>query len=53
MITKNKMTQIQNIHQISSLTLRPTQMWSDSLCGDTVIGFAAYNNESKQDGTEV
>ena len=48
------MTQIQNIHQISSLTLRPTQMWSDSLCGDvTVIGFAVYNNEPKQGGTEV
>ena len=47
------MTTIQNIHQFSSATLRPTQMWSDSLCGDVILGFAAYNNEPKTGGTEV
>jgi hypothetical protein len=47
------MTTIQNIHQFSNATLRPTQMWSDSLCGDVILGFAAYNNEPKQGGTEV
>lgn len=48
------MQTIQNIHQFSSATLRPTQMWSDSLCGDVILGFAAYNNqEPKQGGTEV
>lgn len=47
------MTQIQNIHQFSNTTLRLTQMWSDSLCGDVILGFIAYNNEPKQGGTEV
>lgn len=48
------MTTIQNIHQFSSTALRSTQMWSDSLCGDVILGFAAYNNqEPKQGGTEV
>ena len=52
--TINKMTTIQNIHQFSSATLRPTsQMWSNLLCGDVILGFAAYNNEPKTGGTEV
>lgn len=47
------MKAIQNIHQINSATLRPTQIWSDSLCGDdTVIGFT-YNNEPKRGKTGV
>lgn len=48
------MTTIQNIHQFSNTALRPTsQMWSDSLCGDVILGFVAYNNEPKTGGTEV
>ena len=48
------MTQIQNIHQFSRATLRPTsQMWSDSLCGNVILGFAAYNNEPKQSKTGI
>ena len=47
------MTTIQNIHQLNSTTLRPAQMWSDSLCNDVILGFIAYNNEPKQGGTEV
>lgn len=46
------MTQIQNIHQNISLASRTLTTWSDSLCGDNVIGFT-YNNEPKQGGTEV
>ena len=42
------MTTIQNMHQFNSATLRPIQTWSDSLCGDVILGFAAYNNEPKQ-----
>jgi hypothetical protein len=44
------MTTIQNIHQFSSATLRPTQIWSDSLCGDVILGFAAYNNQEPKQG---
>jgi hypothetical protein len=48
------MTTIQNIHQFSSTTLRPTsQMWSNSLCGDVILGFAAYNNEPIKGKTGV
>ena len=53
MITKNKMTTIQNIHQQFSTATRALNTWSDSLCGDVILGFIAYNNEPKQGGTEV
>ena len=46
------MTQIQNIHQQLSTATRALNTWSDSLCGDVVLGFT-YNNEPKQGGTEV
>jgi len=46
------MTTIQNIHQFSSTALRSTQMWSDSLCGDVIVGFT-YNNEPKTTKTGI
>ena len=46
------MTQIQNIHKQLSTATRALNTWSDSLCGDVVLGFT-YNNEPKQGGTEV
>ncbi len=39
------MIQVQNIHQLNSTAQRTLKTWSDSLCGDVVIGFSAYNNE--------
>ena len=54
MITKIKMTQIQNIHQQLSTATRALNTWSDSLCGDiilygdVILGFSAYNNEPKK-----
>ena len=47
------MTTIQNIHQQFSIAMRALNTWSDSLCGDVILGFSAYNNEPKQGGTEV
>jgi hypothetical protein len=47
------MTTIQNIHQQFNQSSRALNMWSDSLCGDVILGFIAYNNEPKQGGTEV
>jgi hypothetical protein len=46
------MTTIQNIHQLNTIATRAISQWSDSLCGDVVMGFT-YNNEPKQGGTEV
>jgi aryl-phospho-beta-D-glucosidase BglC (GH1 family) len=46
------MTTVQNIHQNIAKASRALNTWSDSLCGDTVIGFT-YNNEPKQGYTEV
>jgi hypothetical protein len=47
------MTTIQNIHQSNSAMQRTLNTWSDSLCGDVILGFSAYNNEPKQGGTEI
>lgn len=46
------MKAIQNIHQLTNTQQRAISIWSDSLCGDVVLGFT-YNNEPKQGGTEV
>ena len=46
------MKAIQNIHQSNSTAQRAISIWSDSLCGDVVLGFT-YNNEPKLGGTEV
>lgn len=51
-IQTNKMKAIQNIHQLNLTAQRAISIWSDSLCGDVVLGFT-YNNEPKQGGTEV
>jgi hypothetical protein len=51
-IETNKMKAIQNIHQLNHTAQRAISIWSDSLCGDVVLGFT-YNNEPKQGGTEV
>ena len=47
------MKAIQNIHQNITMTQRALNTWSDSLCGDVILGFSAYNNEPKHGGTEV
>ena len=52
-IETNKMKAQQNIHQQLSTATRALNTWSDSLCGDVILGFIAYNNEPKQGGTEV
>ena len=39
----------QNIHQLNLTAQRAISIWSDSLCGDVILGFSAYNNEPKQD----
>lgn len=43
---KIKMIQVQNIQQLKSIVRRAISIWSDSLCGDVVLGFT-YNNEPK------
>lgn len=43
----------QNIHQLNLTAQRALNTWSDSICGDVILGFSAYNNEPKQGGTEV
>jgi hypothetical protein len=53
MITKFKMIQIQHIQQNITMASRALNTWSDSLCGDVILGFIAYNNEPKHGGTEV
>jgi hypothetical protein len=40
------MKTIQNIHQQLTQALTAISIWSDSLCGDVVLGFT-YNNEPK------
>ena len=40
------MTTIQNIHQQLTQAFRAISIWSDSLCGDVIMGFS-YNNEPK------
>lgn len=47
-IQTNKMKAQQNIHQQLSAASRANNIWSDSLCGDVIVGFT-YNNEPKQD----
>lgn len=41
------MKAVQNIQQLNSTAQRAISIWSDSLCGDVVLGFT-YNNEPKQ-----
>lgn len=43
----------QNIHQLNLTAQRAISIWSDSLCGDVILGFSAYNNEPKQGKTGV
>jgi hypothetical protein len=47
------MAPIQNIQQNLTMASRALNTWSDSLCGDVILGFSAYNNEPKHGGTEV
>jgi len=42
------MKALQNIHQFNNVAQRAISIWSDSLCGDVLVGFT-YNNEPKQD----
>jgi hypothetical protein len=46
------MIQAQNIHQQLSTASRAINTWSDSLCGDVVVGFT-YNNEPKTTKTGI
>ena len=46
------MKALQNIHQQLSTASRAISTWSDSLCGDVVVGFT-YNNEPKQTKTGI
>ena len=46
------MIQAQNIHQQLSTASRAINTWSDSLCGDVVMGFT-YNNEPKTTKTGI
>jgi hypothetical protein len=47
------MTQIQHIQQNITMASRALNTWSDSLYGDVILGFSAYNNEPKQGKTGV
>jgi hypothetical protein len=47
------MTQIQNIHQNINQASRALNTWSDSLCGDAILGFSVYNNEPKTTRTGI
>ncbi len=47
------MKAIQNIHQQFNTASRALKTWSDSLCGDVILGFSYNNQEPKQGGTEV
>jgi hypothetical protein len=42
----------QNIQQFKSTAHRAISIWSDSLCGDVVLGFT-YNNEPKTTKTGI
>ena len=46
------MKAIQNIHQLNNTQQRAISIWSDSLCGDVVLGFT-YNNEPKTTKTGI
>ena len=46
------MIQAQNIHQLNNAAQRAISIWSDSLCGDVILGFT-YNNEPKQTKTGI
>jgi hypothetical protein len=46
------MIQVQNIHQSNSTAQRAISTWSDSLCGDVIVGFT-YNNEPKTTKTGI
>ena len=46
------MIQAQNIHQQLSTASRANNIWSDSLCGDVIVGFT-YNNEPKTTKTGI
>jgi hypothetical protein len=46
------MQALQNIHQQLSTASRANNIWSDSLCGDVIMGFT-YNNEPKQTKTGI
>ena len=43
----------QNIHQLNLTATRALNTWSDSICGDVILGFSAYNNEPKQTKTGI
>ena len=43
----------QNIHQQLSTASRAISIWSDSLCGDIILGFSTYNNEPKKTKTGI
>jgi L-aminopeptidase/D-esterase-like protein len=47
------MIQVQHIQHNITMASRALNTWSDSLCGDVILGFSTYNNEPKQGGTEV
>ena len=47
------MQALQNIHQQLSTASRALNTWSDSLCGDVILGFSAYNNEPKTTKTGI
>jgi hypothetical protein len=47
------MIQAQNIHQLNRTASRAISQWSDSLCGDVILGFSAYNNEPKTTKTGI
>ena len=42
----------QNIHQLNRTAQRAISQWSDSLCGDVILGFT-YNNEPKTTKTGI
>jgi hypothetical protein len=46
------MKALQNIHQLNMIAERAISQWSDSLCGDVIVGFT-YNNEPKQTKTGI
>jgi hypothetical protein len=42
----------QNIQQLNHTQQRAISIWSDSLCGNVILGFT-YNNEPKQTKTGI
>jgi hypothetical protein len=46
------MQALQNIHQQLNAASRAISQWSDSLCGDVIVGFT-YNNEPKTTKTGI